>query len=170
MLLLENIINNDVTDEYTKYGEAKAKYISRNVVLADGQEAEDLEVYVTGYRPKGTDIKVYVKFHNGTDPDPFDEKIWTLLSYKDSGDLVFSSPSDTSNYIEYRFGVPSTASVTGAAFLNASSTPANILSYTTASGVKYESYKTYSIKIIMLSSNPAKTPLLADVRALALQA
>lgn len=170
MLLLENIINNDVTNEHTKYGEAKAKYISRNVVLADGQEAEDLEIYVTGYRPNGTDIKVYVKFLNGTDPDPFDEKLWTLMSYRDSGNLVYSSPSDTSNYIEYRFGVPSTAPVSGAAYLNASSTPANILSYTTPSGTSYEGFKTYSIKIIMTSTNPAKTPLLGDVRALALQA
>jgi len=170
MLLIENIINNDYTDEHTKKGNAVAKYISRNIVLADGQEAEDIEVYVTAYRPVNTDIKVYVKFHNGTDPDPFDEKTWTLLSYKESGNLVFSSPSDPTDYREYKFGVPSTAPVATAAYLNASSTPANILSYTTAGGVLFESYKTYGIKIVMLSNNPARTPLLGDVRALALQA
>ena len=169
-LIIENLINNDVTNEDTRYGEADAKYISKNVVLADGQEAEDLEVYVSAYRPKGTDIKVYVKFLNGTDPDPFDQKTWTLMSYKDGGDLVFSSPQDKEDYREYKFGVPSTAPVATAAYLNSSSSPANILSYTTSSGIKYESYKTYCIKIIMLADNPARTPLLADVRAIALQA
>lgn len=168
-LIIENLINNDVTNEDTRYGNAKAKYISKNIVLADGQEAEDLEVYVSAYRPKGTDIKVYVKFHNGTDTDPFDEKTWTLMSYKESGDLVFSSPQDNTDYREYKFGVPSTAPVATAAYLNSSSSPANILSYTTSDGIKYESFKTYSIKIVMLADNPARTPLLADVRAIALQ-
>jgi len=92
------------------------------------------------------------------------------MSYKDGGNLVFSSPQDKEDYREYKFGVPSTAPVATAAYLNSSSTPANILSYTTLGGVNYESYKTYCIKIIMLADNPARTPLLADVRAIALQA
>jgi hypothetical protein len=43
-LLIENIINNDATNEHTRYGNALTKYVSKNVVLADGQEAEDLKI------------------------------------------------------------------------------------------------------------------------------
>jgi len=56
-----------------------SRYISKTVVLADGQDAEDLVVFLTAYRPQGTNIQVYGKVLNATDSDPFDDKSWTPM-------------------------------------------------------------------------------------------
>jgi hypothetical protein len=118
MLFIQNLINNDVTNEHTRYGNSYTKYIGKRVILADGQEAEDLRLYLTAYRPFDTDIAVYVKFKNSEDPAPFDDKIWTKLQYLNGGDLVYSSPTDTRDFIEYEFNVPSTNAVAQGAFSN----------------------------------------------------
>jgi hypothetical protein len=116
MHVIENIINNDDTNEHSKYGSAATKYISKTVTLANGQDAEDLKVYLTAYRPLNTDIKVYGKFLNAQDPETFDSKYWTELSYANDSGLVYSSTTDVKNYIEYEFVVPNTSpyvSITG---------------------------------------------------------
>jgi len=107
MLFVENQINNDLTNEHTRYGNSMTKYISKQIVLADGQEAEDLRVYMTAYRPVSTDVTLYAKFWNNEDPEQFNDKTWTKLEYLNSGDFVYSSPTDRNNFIEYEFGVPS---------------------------------------------------------------
>jgi hypothetical protein len=107
MFFIENKINNDLTNEHTRYGNSMTKYISKQIVLADGQEAEDLKVYLTAYRPYNTDITLYAKFLNKQDPEIFDEKVWTKLNYLNDGNLTYSSSTDKTNYIEYEFGVPS---------------------------------------------------------------
>lgn len=112
-IFVENIINNDSTNEHTRYGNASTKYVSKRVVLADGQEAEDLLVYMTAYRPVGTDVEVYVKFRNAADRENFDSKIWTKLDYKNDSNLVYSDPLNVSNFIEYEFELPTTS---GAAY------------------------------------------------------
>ena len=114
--VIENIINNDTTVEHTKYGNSSSKYISKTVVLADGQDAEDLKVYVTGYRPYETDIKVYAKFLNAQDSEDFDSKYWTLLNYANNTDLKYSSSTNVTDYIEYEYVMPTVSpyvSVTG---------------------------------------------------------
>jgi hypothetical protein len=115
---IENLINNDYTDEHTRYGNALSKYISKKIVLADGQEAEDLKVYMTAYRPADTDVKVYAKFWNDQDPQEFNDKVWTELQYDNGGSFVFSSPTNTRNFIEYEFSVPTINAVSFGAFAN----------------------------------------------------
>ena len=108
---IENIVNNDTTNEYYNYGNAIAKYISKKVVLADAQDAEDLRVMVTAYRPVNADIKAYAKFQSADDPESFDSKLWTPLSYLNGGDAVTSTQGKLDDYIEYEFGVPTGTSV-----------------------------------------------------------
>lgn len=166
-LFVENIINNDSTNEHTRYGNALTKYVSKKVVLADGQEAEDLLVYMTAYRPVGTNVEVYVKFKNQADGETFDSKVWTKLEYADGGDGVYSSPLDTTNYIEYKLGIPTTNAVAMGAFANADT---GIVQYTNNNGeVFFDGFKEYAIKIVLLSENAAVVPRLNDVRAIALQ-
>lgn len=117
-LFIENLINSNTANEHTRYGAAATKYISKKIVLADGQEAEDLKVYLTAYRPADTDIKIYAKFKNNQDSEPFDDKVWTLMQYDNGGEFVYSSPTNVKDYIEYEFSVPSVNSVAGAAFAN----------------------------------------------------
>jgi hypothetical protein len=165
-LLIENIINNDATNEHTRYGNALTKYVSKNVILADGQEAEDLKIFMTAYRPVDTDIKVYVKFQNPEDSEPFDQKLWTEMEYLNDGQFVRSSPLDVNNYIEYEFGIPTTAAFTNSAFRNPST---GIVEYVNNAGSRFVSFKIYSIKIVLLSSNPVRVPRLNDARGIALQ-
>lgn len=109
---VENLINTDVTNEQYTYGNALSKYISKKVVLADGQDAEDIKVYLTAFRPVNSDIYVYAKFQNAGDVEAFDTKLWTPLSYINAGDSVYSSSGAVNDYVEYEFGIPAGTSTT----------------------------------------------------------
>jgi hypothetical protein len=97
-------INNDYSGENTDYGNAEAKHITSKINFASDRFAEDLIVYLTAYRPLNTDIKVFARIHNGNDPEAFDDKDWTLLNLDSSN--VYSSSSDSNDYIEMQFGFP----------------------------------------------------------------
>lgn len=120
-LLIENIINNDLTNEHTRYGNALTKYIGKTVILADGQEAEDVKVYLTAYRPTQTDIAVYIKFRNNEDTDQFTDKVWTKLEYASGSDFLYSSTTNPNDFREFEFSVPSANAVAYAAFANTGS-------------------------------------------------
>lgn len=81
-----------------------SRYISKTVVLAEGQDAEDLVVFLTAYRPPSTDIKIYGKLLNGADSDPFDDKSWTPMV--DTTSTLFSSAVNRDDYIELKFEMP----------------------------------------------------------------
>lgn len=98
-------INNDLTDEHKSYGNAVAKYVSKRITLAEGQDSEDLKLYLTAFKPSGTDIVVYAKFYNEADPDLFADKDWTRLELKTSPS-VLSSPGDWTDYVELEYSLP----------------------------------------------------------------
>lgn len=89
--------------EVDKNGLAQSKYISKRISFATNRYAEDIRVYVTAYRPKDTDIKLYAKLHNGLDGEPYDDKSWTPLEIKTNIDRYSVSTDD---YVEYEFGLP----------------------------------------------------------------
>ena len=164
---IKNRINNDLTNENTRYGNALNKYISKNVVLT--QEAEDILVYVTGYRPAGTDMVVYGKFLNESDQDLFDNKEWTLLEHQT--DYLYSSPQDREDYKELIYGVFTGNTVANqvTAYLESNTTPSGILTYFDTAGGIYLGYSNFCIKIVLVSDDPVKIPMMRDVRAIALQ-
>lgn len=98
-------INNDYTNEHTNFGNALAKGITKKFTLKNTL-SEDVRVFLTAYRPFGTDIKVYARIHNSIDPEPFDDKDWTLLKTT-SGDGLYSSEVDEDDMIELAYGFPS---------------------------------------------------------------
>lgn len=111
------IINNDYTDEHTNYGNAVAKHIGTKVNFSQDRLAEDLLVYLTAYRPVGTNIKVLARIHNSKDPEAFDDKDWTLMEEID-GIGVFSSTEDSTDFIEITYGFsqsPNTSQLSGTA-------------------------------------------------------
>jgi hypothetical protein len=114
--LLKNIIDNNTTDEHTRFGDALNKYISQPVALA--QEAEDLIVYVTGYRPKRTNIKVYAKMRSASDSENFDDKDWTELAFLDDTNKLYSNNEE--DYKELKYGLPKRATPTGTATISGS--------------------------------------------------
>jgi len=169
-LAIENIVNNSDTNEAnSNYGEALAKYVSKNVVLKDGQEAEDILVHVTAWRPSGTDVQVYVKFLNQEDGEAFDTKKWTKLT-AGTGAEMYSDQMNTRDFVEIEYtlptAVPSDGSNPRAVFANSST---GIAEYSSATGAVYRSYKTFCLKIVMLAEDAALAPRLNDVRAIALQ-
>ena len=86
-------------------GTAAARHLTRKVTFANNRFAEDVRVFMTAYRPAGTDLKVYTRVHNSTDPDAADDKAWTPLVYKANGDK-YSSTVDGNDFIEYELGLP----------------------------------------------------------------
>jgi len=142
--------------------------------------SEDLIVYVTGYRPVGTNIKVYGKFLNSVaDPGSFDTKVWTELSPMNDTGLLFGSPKNLEDYKEYVYGVPVSASqpsgnTTLSAYADsigniALDVPPGTLTYYDEVGTIIRGFDTFSIKILLLSDDMVKYPTMKDVRAIALQ-
>lgn len=101
------------------------RYISKNVILAEQQDAEDLVCFVTAYRPPGTDLKVYGKFLAGADSDPLNAKDWSALVETTSTSLQ-SSLVNTQDYVELVYELPTSVQIiaNGAA---ASNTSANLI-------------------------------------------
>ncbi len=95
------VINNDYTKENTNQGNAWAKHLT--TIINFGHLAEDLRVYVSAYRPANTDIQVFARIQNSGDPESFDDEDWTRLTQVD-GIGLFSSTSDSNNYVELAYG------------------------------------------------------------------
>jgi len=110
----QNDINNTYTEtrgsitdydtEVDRNGLAKSKYISKKISFGEGRYAEDVVVYLAGYRPAGTQIKVYAKLHNAADKEAFDDKAWTTLELKNNTDRF--STEDPKDLWEYTYGLP----------------------------------------------------------------
>jgi len=112
-------INSNTTNENwaNNAGAASAKYISKASSLNPELDAEDIFLYVTAYRPSGTDVKVYVKIRGREDTRKMDDIDWSELIIDTNAD-VYSSSSDLADYKEYRYTFrkkPQTVVVAGAA-------------------------------------------------------
>ncbi len=154
IIAIANDINNDTTDEDGNNGSASSKYISRRVVLDDGQDAEDLKVYLSNKIPSGCDVKVYGKFQNATDASNFDDLDWVELE-------LTNSPLDSaarSGFVEYEYTIPA-----------ANKNGSDVFEYTVGSAT-FTGYKTFAVKVIPLSTNSSIVPLVRELRAIALQA
>jgi hypothetical protein len=172
-IVLGNVINNTNTDEHKEVGDASVRYITKPINLADGQDAEDLSVFLTSYKPQGTDIKVYAKIHNPEDSDVFADKDYTPLTQITTSN-TYSDSVDNTDLKEFEFGF--SANTNGQGFLTTansharlSSSNSEVVAYRSAGGSIYHTYKTFAIKIVMTSSGTNIVPLVKDMRAIALQ-
>lgn len=105
IFMFRNVINNSANNENTNYGNALSKHITTKVAFANNRFAEDIRVTLTAYKPANTDVLVYARLHNSSDPDAFDDKQWTQLQLKDGIGLL-SSKTDSNNFIELGYGLP----------------------------------------------------------------
>jgi len=144
-----------ITSETSKKGgPAAARYISRRVTLNDGFDSGDIRVYLTAYRPKESNIYVYVKLLSVSDSDIFDDKEWQLLTQLGNANFVSTGYSD---YRELVFA-PGSNGVAD-----------NSISYV-SNGTPYDTFRTFAIKIVMAGTNSADVPKIRDLRAIALPA
>jgi len=133
-------------------GPVQAKYITKPIGLADGYDAGDLRVYLTANKPGETEVTVFYKILSGTDSTPFDDRPYEKLVCINPT----SSPSiDEVTYREYEYR-PS-------AILNA-------ITYIGTNGVTYDTFKTFAMKIVMTSTDPAIVPSVKDLRIIAIPA
>ena len=96
--------NSEATDEILNTGNADAKYISKKITLAEGQDAEDIRVYVTAFRPANTDVRVFAKIHNTQDSEGFDDKNWTELELiATDNKAIYSNPSNKRDFVELEY-------------------------------------------------------------------
>lgn len=168
-LCIGNLIDptsKDLSNEYYNYGDVQTKYISNSVTLDDGQDAEDFQLYITGYRPPSSDIIVYAKFLNAEDSEAMSQKNWTRLTSDSTA--IFSDYRNVRDFREMKFTVPTVAPVgipAGCAYIDGS----NGLKYTSNGGQIFYGYKSFQLKFILLSDTTARVPRVDDIRALALQ-
>jgi hypothetical protein len=106
MGVYKNKINNVSNEEVRFGGDADAKYISRQVVLADKQDAEDMRVFLDNAIPAGASVEVYGKFRNSEDDGEFANDIfWKKLEVETSptigsekfGQYVYKIPAKGSS-------------------------------------------------------------------------
>jgi hypothetical protein len=172
-IALGNIINNDATDEHKTVGDASVRYFSRPIELADGNDAEDIKVFVTAYKPSGTQVRVYARIHNPEDAEAFNDKDFTPLTQITSAN-VLSDSVDTSDYKEFEFGFG--ANTDGQGFLTTANSHARlntsnneVVTYRAGDGSIHATYKTFALKIVLTSTGTNVVPLVRDLRGIALQ-
>ncbi len=155
---IENLINNDSTNEdSTTNGNAQTRYITKTITLADGQDAEDLKVFLGAYKPATANINVYVKLLNGEDGQSIADKTWLQLTQSTSSTII-SDSENLDDFKEYEYAIP-TANLTGAS---------DEVQYTSGN-VTYTGFKIFKIKIVLLSTSTTRIPRIKDFRTIAIQ-
>lgn len=137
-----------------KGGNGLARYISKKVVLTPESDSGDLRVYYTAYKPIGSRILVYYKILNRNDTEKFEDQRWYLMTEINPGSTSYSiSRNDLKEFVS----APGSGGV-----------PSNSITYTNNSGVTYDEFGQFAIKIVLASNDSGKTPILHDLRVLAL--
>ena len=157
-IVVGNQINDNLDGETGAAGGADAKYITRRVTLDDGQDAEDLKVYLTAYKPTSTEITVYYKILHAEDGESFDDKSWVAMT-QDTLSTTFSDTEYKEDFYEFEYSIP-TANLTGTN---------SEVQYTTDAGATFTGYLTFAIKVVLTSPDSSLVPRVRDIRAIALQ-
>jgi hypothetical protein len=140
----------ELNSEYdSSGGPCLARYITKPVQLADGYDAGDLRVFLGANKPGSSEVSVFFKVLSDSDATKFKNRPYQKMVCINP--TVTSSPDpDTFREYEYR---PSATT--------------NALTYTGTNGVTYDSFKTFAIKIVLTSSDPAIVPSVKDLRIIA---
>jgi len=160
-LLIDNIVNSNTTNENAASGgKLYNKYISKTITLAEGQDAEDMKVIITSYRPPSSDVKVWIRLLNAEDGDAFAQRGWIEMEKANGADGAYSSQSNKNDFIEYTYQFPA-ANLTGS--------NGEVQYRNNANTATFTGYKHFAVKIGLLSDNSAVVPRVADLRVVCLQ-
>ena len=135
-------------------GNGSVRYITRKVTLADGFDSGDLRIYLTAYKPSGSNILVYYKLLSTSDTDDFDNKGYQLMAQLSNSNFVSTNYNDYRE-IAYAPGYNITAN-----------NSVNYVSGTTT----FNSFRTFAIKIVMTGTSTTDVPKIRDFRSIALPA
>jgi hypothetical protein len=76
-----------------------SKWVSKEIILQDGLDANGMKVYLTAYRPAGTLIDVYARFTYPTNVEV--RSAWIPLDNKNPD--MYSNSSNTSDYRQFEY-------------------------------------------------------------------
>ena len=142
-----------ISEEGTDGGNSLVRYQTQPVTLAKGMIGRGLKVFLTARQPFGASIFVYFKSLAEDDSDDIDQKTWKLMEQTSPNKDVFDEEPSTfsavGKMVEYEFGTEEVAT------------------YTTYGGKTYDDFKTFAIKVVCFTSNPAQPPIVKDMRAIA---
>ena len=144
---------NAVSEFSPKGGNSIARYVTKKVTLASGNDSQDLRVFFTAYRPVGTNIYVFYRIQNKNDSQTFENGNWQLMTYVNNNYGFSKSRGDMLEF-EAAPGINGYAN--------------NQVSYVSTTGTTYTSFNQFAIKIVLSSSDTTNVPYLNDIRALAL--
>ena len=122
----------------TERGNALAKYITRKVRLAPGFESLDLKAYMLANIPTGSSIKVYYKVAPET-AISFESQPWREMELESAGAFT------ETGFADYKYKTPGDTALPNG-----------------------DRFNTFALKIVMLSSDPVKVPIIRDLRVIAL--
>ena len=144
-----------ITGETSKSGgPAKAKYVTKKVVLDAGFDSGDLVVYLTAYRPVNTNILVYYKILSRSDTQQFNDGSWQLMTMTNSSNSSFSQTRNDSYEYTFAPGINNTAN--------------GYVTYTSTNGQKYTSFSQFALKVVLTTTDKTAVPFVSDMRAIAL--
>jgi hypothetical protein len=129
-------------------GPCLARYITKPIKLADGYDAGDLRVFVSANKPQSTEVTVFYKVLSDTDPTLFNDRPYQKMECINPT----VTPSLDSSFRDYEYRPSATV---------------NAVTYTGTNGVTYDTFKTFSIKIVLTSGDPAIVPSIKDLRIIA---
>jgi hypothetical protein len=150
-----NVVINIAGETSKSGGSGLAKYFTKKVVLAAGQDSGDLRVYYSAYKPVGTGVYVYYKILSSNDTQKFEEGNWQLMTQLGGYNTYSANRNDI---IEY---VCAPGSFT-------SGLANNSIAYTGINGQTYNNFIQFAIKVVMATRDSTKIPIIEDIRALAL--
>jgi hypothetical protein len=133
-------------------GPCLARYITKPIVLSDGFDAGDLRVFLSANKPVGTEVHVFYKLLSGSDTTSFNDRGYGKL---ECFNPTVGGSIEESEFREYEYRPSLTE---------------DQITYVSDSGVTYDTFKTFSIKIVMTSEDPSVIPRVKDLRIIALPA
>ena len=136
-------------------GNGVARYITRQIALAQGMAAGDLRVYLSAIMPVGTNISCYYKVLSSTDTNTFAQTPWVEMTPVNQ----VNSP-DQITPVALQF-CPT---------LGPNGLPSGLLAYT-YNGVQYPlggTFQFFAIKIVLFADDPTVSPVVQSFQAIAL--
>ena len=157
------------SEEYVKFGgNSETRYITRIVTLTDGQDAEDLRVYLTAYKPAGSNIHVYYKILAAEDNDTMADVRWIPMDLNETQGFTaatrYSSSENKDDFFELVYDVPNYTNTARSGANNST----GIIEYRNSTRAAYSKFKYFAIKIVLTNSTSTNPPRVKDLRAIAL--
>lgn len=141
------------TEDQKRFGNAKARYTTKKVVLADGFSSGDLRVYLVAHKPAQSSIDVYYKLLSNGDQELWQDKKWQLMTQINEQGYYSESFDDF-------------AELTFAPGLNGVAN--NSVSYISDTSGQFTEFNTFAIKIVLSGVDSIDVPRVQSLRAIAL--